>query len=424
MEIYQKDWRYDILKPYVDAFTKASYSSFEVRGQENIPKDGVVIIAPNHCNALMDALVVLRCIKGPVLFGARADIFKKKTNACLLKFLKILPLVRRRDGLRNVSQNVATIDKIVEAMDSGIPFCLFPEGTHRTKHSLLPIGKTPLRLSLAALEKISPDKKIYIQPVSLEYGDYFRYRNTCLVSFSKPIDVRDELDKFSPEVHKEAEIYRHFSVLISEGLKSGLTWLPDDEYHEGRWSLMKALRASGGGSLEDRLKRNQVCIERMLEKEKEKPQKMYKLYDLATEFENQRIESGISINSFGKDLVKKLITKTIAMVFLLPIFLLSILIDWPAILTAHFTKKAFKDVTFKNSACMVVNLVATPILTIAWAIVFFIFMPWYWALGFTIFTLASYPLFYECLEFFRIYVSDWKLMFNRKLDKMYKKLVA
>ncbi len=424
MEIYEKDWRYTALRPYVDAFTKASYSSCEIVGQGNIPQNGAVILAPNHCNALMDALVVLRSGKRPIAFGARADIFKKKTNARMLSFLKILPLVRRRDGLRNVSRNVETIDRIVEIMDHNIPFCLFPEGTHRTKHSLLPIGKTPLRLALKAMEAIDPSKPVYIQPVAIEYGDYFRYRNTCLLTFPEPIDVRAELKNIGAEHLHEAELHRHFSELIARKLMSGITYIPDDEWYDGRWALLKALRAGSSGNLEDRLRRNQQCLSRMLSNEKEKPERMYDLYRKAEEFEQERLKAKISIHSFGKELSKKLITKTISALVLLPIFVLTILLVWPALLTASFTKNAFKDTAFKNTACMVVNLAATPILTLVWAVIFFVFQPWYWALAGTLLTIASYPLFYEILEFLRIYVSDWRLLFNSRISKMYRKLVA
>ena len=56
--IYDKDLGYSLLRPIVDWHTKASYRKIEVRGEENLPTDGPVILAANHCNTLMDALVV------------------------------------------------------------------------------------------------------------------------------------------------------------------------------------------------------------------------------------------------------------------------------------------------------------------------------------------------------------------------------
>ena len=73
--IYDKDVKYDILKPFVDWCTRRSYRRIQVQGRENIPTDGAVLLAPNHCNTLMDALVVLQATRQDKVFGARADMF-------------------------------------------------------------------------------------------------------------------------------------------------------------------------------------------------------------------------------------------------------------------------------------------------------------------------------------------------------------
>ena len=54
------------------------YRRVIVVGRENINPDDYLIFAPNHQNALMDALAVLFTLKRPLIFLARADIFKRK----------------------------------------------------------------------------------------------------------------------------------------------------------------------------------------------------------------------------------------------------------------------------------------------------------------------------------------------------------
>ena len=107
-KIYEKNLGYSLLRPIVDWCTRHSYRKVEVRGEENIPTDGPVLLAANHCNTLMDALVILRSYKGSTVFGARADMFNNKLIARIMFFLRILPMVRQRDGLRNVLKNVET----------------------------------------------------------------------------------------------------------------------------------------------------------------------------------------------------------------------------------------------------------------------------------------------------------------------------
>ena len=76
-KIYEKDFGYTLLKPCVDWCSRHSYNRIEVKGRENIPAAGAVIIAPNHCNTLMDALVILQAFQDESVFGARADMFKR-----------------------------------------------------------------------------------------------------------------------------------------------------------------------------------------------------------------------------------------------------------------------------------------------------------------------------------------------------------
>ena len=152
-KIYEKDLGYDILRPIVDWNVKESYRRVAVKGQENIPTDGAVIIAPNHCNTLMDALVILRANKNETVFGARADMFNNKLVAKIMFFLRILPMVRQRDGLRNVLKNKDTEEIIVETLEHGVPFCIFPEGKHRAAHSLQMLGKGVFRAALNANAK-------------------------------------------------------------------------------------------------------------------------------------------------------------------------------------------------------------------------------------------------------------------------------
>lgn len=84
--IYEKDGLYSSLRPVVDWCCRHSYRRFEMHGEENLPEDGALILAPNHTNTLMDALVMLRAHKGPTVFGARADIFKKPAIARIMHF--------------------------------------------------------------------------------------------------------------------------------------------------------------------------------------------------------------------------------------------------------------------------------------------------------------------------------------------------
>ena len=104
-DIHKSSFQYRLTKFWSDLSTRMSYFRSETIGLEKIPQDSIVIFAPNHCNTLIDALNILRMRKGPTVYGARADLFNKPALAKILRYLKIVPLVRVRDGLSNVTKN-------------------------------------------------------------------------------------------------------------------------------------------------------------------------------------------------------------------------------------------------------------------------------------------------------------------------------
>ena len=222
--IWKKSSNYFRVKSYTDLCVRMSFSEYEVCGRENIPDDGLVIYAPNHCNTLMDALVVLAANRNATAFGARADIFHKPRVARLLRWMKILPIARARDGRDAVAGNLEIFDEVVDCIRNGVPFCIFPEGTHRTMHSIQPLKKGVVKIAEMAAER--QDRPVYIVPVGLDYEYYFTYMCKCRVSFGAPI----EFHKGDDPTAMLAELYRRISELI--------LFFPDNEDYDiayGAW---------------------------------------------------------------------------------------------------------------------------------------------------------------------------------------------
>ncbi len=187
--IYERNIYYTVLKYYVGLFFRLSYGKREYHGIDKLPTDGALIFAPNHTNALMDAMAVLDLDNRPKVFAARADIFKKPLLARIFFFLRIMPINRIRDGRSTLKDNDQTIKNSAEVLKNNVPFVILPEGTHRPMHSLLPLGKGIFRIALLANEEIAGEKPVYIVPMGLEYGNFFRYRSSLLLNIGEPINV-------------------------------------------------------------------------------------------------------------------------------------------------------------------------------------------------------------------------------------------
>jgi 1-acyl-sn-glycerol-3-phosphate acyltransferase len=429
-KIYQDDCLYSALKPIVDWCTWNSYRKTGIHGKENIPTDGSILLTPNHCNTLMDALVMLRTQRRQTVFGARADIFNKPFIAKLMYFLRILPMVRQRDGLRNVLKNKDTQETIVETLENNVRFCMYPEGTHRTKHSLQMLGKGVFRSALAANEKFGDVKPIYIVPVGIEYGDYFRYRSSALVNFGKAINVTEFLK--SLDTDNEAQMMDALRKELAERMSKLITFIKADEKYDGKWALTKMIsinrkRVYGefGTDLYSEMMHNREIVDRIEQACESKPEKMEEILNEAAAFEIKRKKKGISIYSFKKrsNPVLNTLGKAFAALFGLPYFAFSAVASLPMVVVNEIIRAKVRDKAFRNTVSLGVKLAFTLILFPTYAALGFCLAPWWMALAFLLLWLPSFGYFYDYIEACRRWFSDIRLLRNKKMYKEFKHIL-
>ena len=83
------------------------------------------------------------------------------------------------------------------------------------------------------------------------------------------------------------------------------------------------------------------------------------------------------------------------------------------ILSEYISNK-IKDKAFVRTAHFGVKFAMMPLMVIIWALVFFLFLPFKFAIVAFILSLGSYTVFYEALERGRILFSDIRLYFGHK----------
>lgn len=228
-----------MLRPSVDAVFRWSMRRYRCIGREHIPAAGHIIYAPNHQNGLLDALAVLALDKKPKVFVSRADIHRNPKLGKILAWLKIMPIHRMRDGIDSVRHNDETMDKAVQVLHDGVPFCIMPEGTHRRKHSLLPLQKGIFRIALRAVADC-PKVPTYIVPVGLEYGDWYQMWDSLTVSIGEPICVNE----FVRECANETEPQQILALQqeLTSRMRGLILYVPDDEHYEENWAKLDAHR--------------------------------------------------------------------------------------------------------------------------------------------------------------------------------------
>ena len=421
---------YAFLRYYVDLVLKLSYRNIRYVNRERIPQDGAVIYAPNHTNALMDALVILAMDRKAKVFVARADIFKKPLLAKIFSFMKIMPIMRLRDGVDEVKKNYETIEKSVDVLRDKVPFCIFPEGQHQAKYSSLPLSKGIFRIAFQAQE-LMPDMPLYIVPVGMRYGSFFRFRSTVRVQIGEPINVQAFLNSHSEKTPQEQmNILRD---ILAEHMKSSILYIPNDEDYDATYEICGAAvkrQVLGYGRnpfgrkfnrLDAHFEANKQIVERILEMKENEPEKAAQLLKLGKEAYEIRKSKRISIASVSvKRPILSRILKTLFLIIALPYCLPAALLTLPikALCALVFTK--LKDYAFRNSVRFLLNLVLWPLLMIFYAIIAYVLLPWQVALPLTLALLPAPIVAHETWRLLRLAVSDLRLVLDSNLREKYR----
>lgn len=190
-EMYKTPFFYKFLRVYSNTIYSRWFSSTEVNNEKVIPENASVIFAPNHQNAFIDAMALLWSSPEPIVFLAKASIFKNPIVAKALNFFKIMPAYRMRDGYSNLKKNEESFDKAVEVLARNQYFCLMPEGGQDEFRRLRPLVKGMFRIAFAAQKQKPEGETVLIVPTGIDYGHYDHSGYHLVINYGKPIRIAD-----------------------------------------------------------------------------------------------------------------------------------------------------------------------------------------------------------------------------------------
>lgn len=150
---------------------------YRTEGAEKVPEKGPVILAANHLS-ILDPIAIGAGIKRPVSFLARADVFRLPVLSWLLPRLYAIPVERGTGDL-------SAIKGAIRALERGMAFGIFPEGTRSRSGRLQPFktgvaaiafrtGSPVVPVAVVGSEKAWPvGRKLFRlrQPIRVVYGD-------------------------------------------------------------------------------------------------------------------------------------------------------------------------------------------------------------------------------------------------------------
>ena len=184
---------YQALRAAADVALHWYYADIVVQGAERIPPRGPLVIASNHPNALVDALLVSTTMRRRVRLTAKATLFEHRLLAPLLRTVGVVPLRRAQDeravpGVAPVeSRNVESFRQVTEALLRGGTILIFPEGISHDAPALAPLKSGAARMALAAAE--AGARGVCLLPLGLIFERKEQPRSRVLIRIGEPIDV-------------------------------------------------------------------------------------------------------------------------------------------------------------------------------------------------------------------------------------------
>jgi len=379
-------WYSFLLKSVVSPwFNHIFYRRISVNNLDRIPKDGMLIFTPNHQNALIDAMAPLCNINKQLVFLARSDIFKKKSTARILYFLKILPIFRIRDGYSELKKNDAILSKTIDVLNAGNGIVIFPEGNHEWKHKLRPFKKGHARIAFQTAEANDFKADLKIIPVGLNYSDYTQIRSDLTINIGKPVSVSEFYPLYQDSPAKainalNEKLYNQLSPVMLNITNEADYEMIDfmSQFYCGKMSKkmgFKSCRHSDGFTVKKEII---SLLEKASTKKNETFQELLPVYETYTDLlRKTEIKS-----NFPEEEELKFINifhTTFILAVGLPFYLYGIINNVFPWLVTKFLTRNIKDQTFVNSFTYVVSLLVFPFFyLLQFIIISQVITPW-WA---------------------------------------------
>ena len=354
-EVHKRNFFYYMIYPYVKAFFFKFYGRVEVTGLENIPRNEPVIFAPNHQNALMDALILLFSAPQDIVFLARADIFNNRFLAFFLNSMKMLPVFRQRDGASELGKNVDIFDISVDVLHNRHFLCVMPEGNHGHGRRLRTIVKGIFRIGFKAQEEYGNKPFVKILPVGFDVGHYIKQNQTLLIQYGKPIELSEYWDAYK---ENNARGINAMKARLREEMLPLMINIKSDEFYKTimelkpifNWKMRKQMGITGK-KLIDKFAADKEFISRIDALIEKDPEPIRELAVKVDKYVSGVKEQGVRdwvVRDRGYGMIRTF-WRSVSLVLTLPFFLTGFILNaLPYLLPAYLVRNV-KDLQFHSS---------------------------------------------------------------------------
>lgn len=153
-----------------------------------LSESGPLLLACNHPNSFLDAVVLDTLFNQPIWSLARGDVFKNSFISKLLRSLKILPVYRVSEGVENLSSNYETFEDCKNLFRENGIVLIFSEGKCINEWHLRKLKKGTARLAISSWQDHS---SLRVLPVGLNYSSFTRFGKNIFINFGEIIERKD-----------------------------------------------------------------------------------------------------------------------------------------------------------------------------------------------------------------------------------------
>ncbi len=162
--------------------------SVQIKGKHYLSSNGPLLIASNHPNSFLDAVIIATLFKRPVYSLTRGDVYSTPFRSKILYALNMFPVFRISEGVENLDQNYETFEKCKEVFKNGGIVLIFSEGLCINEWHLRPLKKGTARLAISSWQENIPLK---ILPAGINFSAFKLFGKNLILNFGDIIHEED-----------------------------------------------------------------------------------------------------------------------------------------------------------------------------------------------------------------------------------------
>jgi glycerol-3-phosphate O-acyltransferase/dihydroxyacetone phosphate acyltransferase len=243
---------YAIARGLVRFLLALFYRRIDVVGLENVPADGGLVVAANHHNSVVDAMLLIARTPRRVHTLANAPLFGNPLIGPFLRLAGALPVHRRQEAGNDPARNASLFAATTATLRGGGAIAIFPEGRTQPEPVLLELRTGAARMVLAAEaaaeteDEAAARPSVTLLPVGLVFTAPGTFREgQALVLIGPPLPTAEAVALARSEPERAARV-------LTDDLAAALRGLiveADDRETLGYLRVAEEVWRAGGGEV-------------------------------------------------------------------------------------------------------------------------------------------------------------------------------